>query len=162
MRRRSLLLSLQHLLVCIFFHVLSHLGLVFLGLVQVESGRVAVQRIDRIRIREQLRQKRLEHVHQIVHGRPRLIYHVQTHRARRLVYIRVKYPIHETDRRRLERILVRQVDAHLPHSTIVRSTLRTVKSNHKFVQPTQYRHLMLRLDQLDHVRVHATFTRIRR
>lgn len=153
-----LFLSLESLVGCILFDVLAHFGLVLFGFVQVESGSVAVQRVDGVRVGEQLRQERFEHVDQVVHGRPCLVDDVEADGAGCLVDVGMKDAVHEADGGRLERILVGQVHAHLPHAAIIRRRLGPVESDHELIEAAQDGHFVLRLDELDHVRVHTAFT----
>ncbi len=89
-------LRLQRLLRRILLDVLSDFGFVLFGLVKVEGGGVAVQRVHWIRVGEQLGQKRLEDVHQVVHGRPCLIDHVQADSSGGFVDVRMENAIEKT------------------------------------------------------------------
>lgn len=64
--------------------------------------------------------------------------------------------------RRLEGVFIRQVHSHFPHTTVIWRTLRSIEANHEFVKTTQNCHLMLRFNQLYHVRIHTALTWIRR
>ena len=63
---------------------------------QVEMGRGAVERAVRVWVREQLREKDLKDVEQLVQRGPRLVDDVEAHRARGLVHVGVEDPIPES------------------------------------------------------------------
>lgn len=50
-----------------------HLGLVVLGIPQQQGGGLAVERVGRVRIAQELREEHLEDVDHVVHGRPGLV-----------------------------------------------------------------------------------------
>lgn len=70
---RPLLLLLQSLLCRVFLDVFFDLLFVVVGPVQVHGRRVPVERIDRVRVRQQLRQERLEDIRQVIESCPGLI-----------------------------------------------------------------------------------------
>lgn len=55
-----------------------------------------------------------------IQGGPCLIYNVKAHSARDFVDIRVIDFVHKADRGRLEGVVLREVDPHLPYSALVR------------------------------------------
>jgi hypothetical protein len=59
-------------------------------------------------------------------------------------------------------VLLRQMHPNFPDSALVRGPFGPEKFHDKFVEPTENGYFVLRLDQLDDIRVHATFTRRRR
>ncbi len=56
---------------------------------QIHRRCVSVERVCRVRVREELGQKALEDVGEVVERRPRLVDHVQADGARHLVDVRV-------------------------------------------------------------------------
>jgi len=74
----------------VLLDVLPNARLVRVGLFEHECSGVAVERVRRVGVEKQLRQEHGENVDQIVHRTPRLIDHVQTHRSRCLVDIRME------------------------------------------------------------------------
>ncbi len=72
------------------------------------------------------------------------------------------YLVHKSDGRALEGVLLGQVDAHFPDAALVGRPLGSAELDDELVEAAEDRDLVLRLDQLDHVRVHATFPGRRR
>ena len=79
----------QRLLARVLLHVLRHLLLVLFRPVQVECRGVAVERVCGVGVSEELWEETLKDVGEVVERRPRLVDHVQAHRAGHLVDVRV-------------------------------------------------------------------------
>mmetsp|Transcript_3220 Transcript_3220/g.11237 ORF Transcript_3220/g.11237 Transcript_3220/m.11237 type:complete len:313 (+) Transcript_3220:26-964(+) len=109
--------------------VLLHALLVLLWLAEEEGCRLSVQRIGGVGVEQQLRQEGLEHVHQLEHGAPRLVDHIQAYRARPLVHVGVEDLVHESDGWRLVRIGLGEVHAQLPCAALVGAVLGPVEDD---------------------------------
>ena len=54
------------------------------------------------------------------------------------------------------------MDPNFPHSSFIGCSFWPKKFDHKFIQTSQNGHFMFRLNELDHIGIHSTFTRRRR
>ena len=63
--------------------------------------------------------------------------------------------IHEPNRRRLERVLFRQMYSNLPNTSFVRCSLGTEKLDGELVQAAHNRYFVLWLNQFNHICVHS-------
>ena len=69
------------------------------------------------------------------------------------------YLVHEPDGGALEWVLLGEVDAHLPDTALVRRPGGAEELHYELVQAAEDIHLVLGLDELDDVGVHAALAR---
>jgi hypothetical protein len=92
------------------------LGFVALRLPHQQRRGLAVERISRIRVAQELWQKHLENVDHVVHWRPRLIDDVEADGAGELVDVGVEDAVYEADARALVGVLVWELDVDFPEA----------------------------------------------
>jgi hypothetical protein len=90
------------------------LHIVRLRVLHQQRRSLAIQRIGRIGIAQQLRQEDLEDVDHVVHRRPSLVDHVETDTTRELVDVGVEDAVDKADAGRLVRVLVGELDVDFP------------------------------------------------
>jgi hypothetical protein len=92
------------------------LHIIRLWILHQHRSSLSIQRIGRIGVSQQLRQKDLEDVDHIVHGRPSLVDDVETHAAGQLVDVGMEDAIDKADAWRLVRVLVGELDVDFPET----------------------------------------------
>lgn len=66
------------------------LGIVALLIPHEKRGSLAVERVGRVRVAQELREENVEDVDHVEHGRPRLVDHVEADRTRELIDVGCK------------------------------------------------------------------------